>query len=98
MALKTFAVVVLGILLKNNISYLNIYTEEIRLMIKIIRLESLLNAMKFYPKSILIWFNNEGNDDILNLKEVSAQKKVTVLHHFADGDIFLCETHSSIHK
>ena len=51
-----------------------------------------------YPKSILIWFNNEGNDDILNLKEVSAQKKVTVLHHFADGDIFLCETDSSIHK
>ena len=51
-----------------------------------------------YPKSILIWFNNEGNDDILNLKEVSAQKKITVLHHFADGDIFLCETHSSIHK
>jgi hypothetical protein len=51
-----------------------------------------------YPKTILIWFNNEGNDDILNLKEVNAKKKLTVMHHFSDGDIFLCESDPLIHK
>ena len=46
----------------------------------------------FYTKPYyyLIWFNNEGNVDLLNIDEIAAKKKMQRLQSFDDGAIFLC--------
>jgi hypothetical protein len=39
---------------------------------------------------VLIWFFNDPNSDILNLKEIRQRKTLRPLHTFSDGIIYLC--------
>ena len=49
-------------------------------------------------KSYLVWFNNELNKDLLSLSEINKHKKLTPIHRFKDGTIYLCTNDSSTIK
>ena len=43
------------------------------------------------PQFYIIWFNEEGNDDILPLTIIQQHRKPKLIQHFGDGDVYLID-------
>ena len=44
------------------------------------------------PAQLLIWFKEEGNNDLLTLEEIRTTKTLTIVKEFKDGYIYRCAT------
>ena len=51
---------------------------------------NLVNEFNKAPSQILIWFNNEDNQEVLTLQEVASTKNLQIIYKFNDGVIYLC--------
>ena len=50
-----------------------------------------IETMYKLPAFYVIWFNEEGNDDILPIEAIQKHKTLKVIHQFKDGTVYLID-------